>query len=912
MVSVASTDGALRVGRRGGEAAATDDGCARTGGARQQLGVASAQWTAGVGNLVFALVAARVLAPGEFAELGAFLSGYVLLHLPAAGIGAGAALSPAGLSRQRRRLGIGGIAVGALLAAASPVLAGAFDMPLAVVLALAAAAPGAGLLGLERGSRFGTGGHGRVAAGLVTEPAGRLALGVGAAMALGSVGAAVAVTAAGYLSLLVTSGLPGRAAATTSAIAEAAVAHPGRTATTITFGLFAVLQQQDLLVAKARLGPDPAGAFAMISTAGGAVAFATATIPLGLLPLAGRSRQADRLAVGLTAAIGAGATAVAIAAGQPLLATLFGDGFEAAAAPFPAYVGAMGLLGLGRVLAARRCAAGQHRHVVVATGATLALHLALLALLGTTPGGIVTATLAATATGTTVLALPPTAVLRQSRRIHDAVLDWAPARDVGAVAVLTAAAVAIRLISVRGLWVDEAITVSQAAMPFGEMLDELRATDVHPPLHHAVVWAMVRLLGNAEWVVRLPSVAAGALLVPAAYALGRELYGRRTGLVAALFVTVAPFLVWYSQEARMYALFVLLTTVAFWAQVRAIRHGGRAAWITWVLTTAAMLWTQWFGIIPLLAAVILFAAAALRRGIDRAERRRIALGAVLSLAAVAVLVAPLAPFGLEQLEAYSGRRGGVGSSAAPAQAGAAASGIAQGMSVYAVGANAIWALLGYHSDEAMTSLAAMWPLLLLVGLGALGRGRSRATTALVLCIALPTVLFLLAGTVKRDLFELRYFAFVVPLLLVLAARTLTRVFPRARSQAIAAGLATLLLAGALVDQQLNGANPRRYDFEGALAGVTAEAGPDDVILYEPDYLGDVVAYYAPGVEARPIDARRSVDDEARTWVVATTRVVDERATAGRVGQALAELEQDGRRVVRRTEVPNVRVWELSR
>ncbi|HEU5083907.1 MAG TPA: glycosyltransferase family 39 protein [Acidimicrobiales bacterium] len=909
-MSVASTDGGLRVGRRAATPEADRD--ARGAGARQQLGVAGAQWTAGVGNLVFALVAARVLAPGEFAELGAFLSGYVLLHLPAAGIGAGAALSPAGLSQQRRRLGIGGLAIGALLAAASPVLARTFDMPLPVVLALAAAAPGAGLLGLERGSRFGTGGHRRIAAGLVTEPAGRLVIGVVAAVLLGSVGAAVAVTAAGYLSLLVTSGLPGRAAATTSAIAETAVAHPGRTATTITFGLFAVLQQQDLLVAKARLGDDAAGAFAMISTAGGAVAFATATIPLALLPLAGRSRQADRLAVGLTAAIGAAATAVAFAAGQPLLATLFGDGFEAAAAPFPAYVGAMGLLGLGRVLAARRCAAGQHRHVVLATVATVVLHLGLLGMLGTAPGGIVVATLTATATGAAVLALPPAAVARRARRIREALLAWAPARDVGAVAAFTAVAAAVRLVSVRGLWVDEAITVNQAWLPFGEMLDQLRVTDVHPPLHHATVWALVRVLGDAEWVVRLPSVVAGALLVPAAYALGRELYGRRTGLVAALFVTVAPFLVWYSQEARMYALFVLFTTVAFWAQVRAIRHGGRGAWVTWALATAAMLWTQWFGVIPLFAALALFVAAALRRGLPRAERRRILLGAVLASAAVAVLVAPLVPFGLEQLEGYAGRRGGAATTAAPAQAGAAASGIAQGISVYAVGANAIWAVLGYHSDEAMTSLAALWPLLLLVGLGALGRGRSRATSALLLSIALPTVLFLLAGTVKRDLFELRYFAFVVPLLLVLAARTVTRVFPRARTQAVAAGLAALLLVGALVDQQLNGANPRRYDFEGALAEVTAEAGPDDVILYEPDYLGDVVAYYAPGVDARPIAARRSVDDDARTWVVATTRVVDERATAGRVGQALAELEQGGRRVVGRTEVPNVRVWELSR
>ena len=54
---------------------------------------------------------------------------------------------------------------------------------------------------------------------------------------------------------------------------------------------------------------------------------------------------------------------------------------------------------------------------------------------------------------------------------------------------------------------------------------------------------------------------AGTLLIPLLYALGRDLWDRRTGLVAALLGTVAPFLIWYSQEARMYGLFLLIEAV---------------------------------------------------------------------------------------------------------------------------------------------------------------------------------------------------------------------------------------------------------------------------------------------------------------------------------------------------------------
>ena len=64
--------------------------------------------------------------------------------------------------------------------------------------------------------------------------------------------------------------------------------------------------------------------------------------------------------------------------------------------------------------------------------------------------------------------------------------------------------------------------------------------------------------------MRLPSIIAGTLAIPALYLLGRELYDRRTGLVAAAFGAASPLLIWYSQEARMYAfveLFGLLAAV---------------------------------------------------------------------------------------------------------------------------------------------------------------------------------------------------------------------------------------------------------------------------------------------------------------------------------------------------------------
>jgi uncharacterized membrane protein len=90
----------------------------------------------------------------------------------------------------------------------------------------------------------------------------------------------------------------------------------------------------------------------------------------------------------------------------------------------------------------------------------------------------------------------------------------------------------IRVVLMRSIWVDEAISIHQAHMSLGGMIDNLRATDRHPPLHYLILWLTVRLFGDGELATRGPSIIASAALIPAMFATGRELFDRRTGLVA--------------------------------------------------------------------------------------------------------------------------------------------------------------------------------------------------------------------------------------------------------------------------------------------------------------------------------------------------------------------------------------------
>ena len=428
-----------------------------------------------------------------------------------------------------------------------------------------------------------------------------------------------------------------------------------------------------------------------------------------------------------------------------------------------------------------------------------------------------------------------------------------------------------------------------------------------------MLWTTTRLLGTSELAVRLPSILAGVALVPLLFLAGSLLYSRRVGWVAALLAVPAPLLVWYAQEARMYALFMALAVGAICAQVLAVRFGQPRHWIAYTLCTAALAWTQYFAVLPFLVQQGAFAAILWSRRRERAARRRLLVGWLTSLAAITVLVAPLAVFAAHQ--ATAGASGWLSGSAtgggiAPAQAGMAASDAASGVSVYGVAANLIWALWGYHADITMIRVTALWPLAMLLLLTLLGRGWSRTSTYLMALVAVPlAALAVLDGKVPGA-FELRYASTAVPVAVILLARFITAMSRRLLTLVCATALVGGVLVLGLVDQQVNSANPRRYDFSGALARVEREARPGDVIVFAPVYLADVVGYYTPDLTARPLDGGlHGIAKGPGIWVLAASHLEDPEVLAAQVGTALVHL-QDSRQLAGHFTTPNVEVWEL--
>lgn len=103
--------------------------------------------------------------------------------------------------------------------------------------------------------------------------------------------------------------------------------------------------------------------------------------------------------------------------------------------------------------------------------------------------------------------------------------------------------------------------------------------EITPPLYFVLAWLTTQL-GHAPELVRAPSLVAGVAMVPLIYVVGRRTIGRRAGLIAAGLTTFSPFMVYYSAEARAYAVMMFLVTLSTLAMLLAVEQR-RARW--WML-----------------------------------------------------------------------------------------------------------------------------------------------------------------------------------------------------------------------------------------------------------------------------------------------------------------------------------------
>jgi uncharacterized membrane protein len=168
----------------------------------------------------------------------------------------------------------------------------------------------------------------------------------------------------------------------------------------------------------------------------------------------------------------------------------------------------------------------------------------------------------------------------------------------------------LALITQKNLWFDE---VFSWHLSTGSFLDITWGTsaDIHPPLYYYLLKIWILMFGDSVFVLRLLSALFSSVSVLFIYPIARKVLDRKESFIVLILYSLSPLNLYYSQEARMAALNLLLNVSALYFFFKTLEFKGRFTlflknpnvWAYTVLTTFA-LYTHYFSFTFLAGEVI--------------------------------------------------------------------------------------------------------------------------------------------------------------------------------------------------------------------------------------------------------------------------------------------------------------------
>jgi len=170
-----------------------------------------------------------------------------------------------------------------------------------------------------------------------------------------------------------------------------------------------------------------------------------------------------------------------------------------------------------------------------------------------------------------------------------------------ALITLVAAALRFAYLGSKDIWYDEAFSISVAQLPWPDFRKVITNREANSALHYLTLKLWIVAFGTGEYAARSLSALAGIATVPALYLLARRLFGYPVAIVSALLLAFNTYHIRYSQEARGYAMAVLLAVLCTLAFTELLRKPNRAQVVTYSILCVAAIYTHLFCALVVLA-----------------------------------------------------------------------------------------------------------------------------------------------------------------------------------------------------------------------------------------------------------------------------------------------------------------------
>lgn len=158
------------------------------------------------------------------------------------------------------------------------------------------------------------------------------------------------------------------------------------------------------------------------------------------------------------------------------------------------------------------------------------------------------------------------------------------------------------LLDIESLWLDEGSSIKFAKSNPAEIVKSTQ--DAHPPLYYLLLHFWMKIFGDSEFSVRFPSVIFGVITVYVVYKLCLEFWSAKVALLSSLLVGISTFQVFYSQEARMYSLLCLLSTLSFLYFAKILKEQKLRFYAIYLFVNVLLLYTHLYSLFILFAQVI--------------------------------------------------------------------------------------------------------------------------------------------------------------------------------------------------------------------------------------------------------------------------------------------------------------------
>lgn len=385
--------------------------------------------------------------------------------------------------------------------------------------------------------------------------------------------------------------------------------------------------------------------------------------------------------------------------------------------------------------------------------------------------------------------------------------------------ILVAWVLRVTTLTLQSMWIDEVMALYFTRGTFVETLHTIVRPEHNGPLFYLILFWWRHLVGDSDFAIRYLSAIFSTLTLPLMYRLARELFTRRTAALALWLCGFSPFMVWFAQEAKMYALHMMVATASTLILLEAFRRGRIWYWIGYAVLVSAMLYSHFFGAFLVITQGVMSIVLGWRRW-----KRWLAYG--VTMVTIGLLHLPLVRFGINVIRNYQPRD--------------------------------IWRyflplkdvardLLGQYFYRLSYLWVPTWflllPTILLAG-GILALSRRRERWILALQAFLPVLIFY-PLSYRAPVYSDKYLSAIAPGLLILTAWGAERIARLWRPLGLTIAVLGFLMITGLV-RDLTDPRFQRSDWRFIARYVEEHEGPNDIVIISAFYNSHAFQRYYRG------------------------------------------------------------------